>query len=296
MAVPTQETAAPLTLDVALTPAYVARDARAQSTYLVVDVIRATTTLCVLFERGCRRVLVAPGIAEARTYRERHGRDILLAGEVAGVAPDGFEFGNSPVEFARAVVADREVVFATTNGTRALRACAGGRAVYAAALRNASAVCAAALDSTAWMREESPLASNASERVAGQGGASEPAVPTGEPAIVIVCSGRGERPAFDDTLCAGYLIGELRRQADARNMPIRLREGARIALAAVEGVRGALGLRAALGDSDAGRAVAQIGLHGDLDMCAALDATDIVPQVVATSDEGMLPLESRSRS
>lgn len=282
-----------LALDVALTPAFVASDVRARerTTFIVVDIIRATTTLSVLFERGCRRVLIAAGIAEARAFRDAGGRAMLLAGEVGGVAPAGFDFGNSPAELGSAAVAGRDVIFATTNGTRALRACTGGRAIYAGALRNASAVCAAALESALSETAEHDGAAMLDQPGGTSGGASEATLGGRAPDIVIVCSGRGDRPAYDDTICAGYLTGELMRLARERGARLQPHEGTRIALAAAEGVMRHGELRAALALSDAARAIERVGLGGDLDWCAALDAAQVVPVETGTSPEGLLLIE-----
>src|SRR5581483_5165906 len=104
-------------------------------------VIRATTTLTVLLDGGCARVLVADGIPAGRTFAAASPGAYLLAGEVGGLRPPGFDFGNSPVELASADLNGRAVVFSTTNGTRALHACRGAGAILAGALRNAQAVC-----------------------------------------------------------------------------------------------------------------------------------------------------------
>src|SRR5689334_5193297 len=112
-------------IDVALVPAFVEANAdqRKDAVYVVVDVIRATTTLTVAFDRGCRRVLLAPDIETALERARREPGRFLLGGEREGVAPPGFEFGNSPAEYARADFAGRDLLFVTTNGTYALRAC-----------------------------------------------------------------------------------------------------------------------------------------------------------------------------
>ena len=92
----------PLTVDIALTPTLVPPAHPSDgAVYVVIDVIRATTTLCALFERGARRVLIAPGIAESRSARERLGEGHLLAGEVGGARPPGFDLGNAPSELGR---------------------------------------------------------------------------------------------------------------------------------------------------------------------------------------------------
>ncbi len=284
-----------LTLDVALVPMFVAPDPvlRARTTYVVVDVIRATTTLAVMLGQGCRRVLVAPGIAEARAVAQPDPGRYLLGGESGGVAPPGFDFGNSPREYAAADVAGREIVFATTNGTRALRACTGGSAIYAGSLRNASAVARAAVASAIEARRHTPEP----HRVAGstpEGSpetsreASEAALADddGQCDIVVVCAGREGLPSYDDTLCAGYLIGRIEAEAATRDLGVTMESGARIALDACRYVmQRPDGLRGALAESDAGRAIGAVGLEADLDWCAAIDATDVVPYVAAVDAE-----------
>jgi 2-phosphosulfolactate phosphatase len=298
-----QKRMARLALDVALAPVFVAADPalRAHTTYIVVDVIRATTTLAVMLGRGCRRVLIAPGIAEARAVAAREPGTYLLGGEAGGVAPPGFDFGNSPREYAAADLAGREIIFATTNGTWALRACAGGSAIYAGSFRNASAVARAAVASAvrahhlgrvgAFGERPSPLPGTSYEtsRATRSDGASEAALAEDDGArsdIIVVCAGRGGQPSYDDTLCAGYLIGRIAAEVASRGIGATMESGARIALDVCRYVtQRPDGLREALGESDAGRAIRAVGLEADLDWCAALDATDVVPYVAAIDAE-----------
>lgn len=287
-----------LMVDVALVPAFISADpiARRDTTFIVVDVIRATTTLCVLFERGCRRVFVAPGIAEARAYRDITAAPSdrpALAGEIGGVAPAGFDFGNSPAEFSQVDVLGREIVFATTNGTRALHAGVGGRALLAGALRNASAVCAAALASAQREPPEShdTLGASAQLYTTPPGGASEAPLFMREPDIMIICSGRDDHPAYDDVICAGYLARQIIQLATQRGQTAHPCEGARIAMATASEALRSGGVRAALAASAAARAIARCGLDGDLDWCATIDATDVVPAVTGAMHAGPLIVE-----
>jgi 2-phosphosulfolactate phosphatase len=299
-------------VDVALVPELMGV-VNPRSVYLVVDVIRATTTLSVFFERSCRRVLVAPDIPRARAARERLAREHpgapppLLAGEAGGVAPAGFDLGNSPTEAGARELARREIVFATTNGTRALRACVGGGALFAGALRNAWAVAGAALEAREELMAQADGERDAARSVAGDLArapeapsetASEAAI--GEEAqaeIVIVCSGRERRPAYDDTLCAGVLARELARQVAAAGAAVSYTEGARIALALAERTV-ALGggtweaLRDELARTDAATAIARVGLGGDLAWCAAVDAATVAPRVVGVEADGLLVVEA----
>ena len=111
---------------------------------IVVDVLRASSTIVTLLERGCERVVIAADIEEARKLRERLP-DHLLCGEVGGLPPEGFDYGNSAVEFSRLDLTGKSVILATTNGTRVLaRAANGAAAVFVGCLLNRTAVADAA--------------------------------------------------------------------------------------------------------------------------------------------------------
>ena len=68
---------------------------RAEGTAIIVDVYRAFTTAAVAFSRGAQQIILVPEIEEALELRDR-GVGELCIGEVGGVRPDGFDFGNSP--------------------------------------------------------------------------------------------------------------------------------------------------------------------------------------------------------
>jgi len=175
------------TLDVLFTPAdfgALARRDLSQMTCAVFDVLRATTSLLTALAAGAKAVIPAADIPEALVWKarlphallagEREGRRILrdLTGTV------DFDFGNSPREFTAERVAGRTLIATTTNGTRALRACVGARAVLAASLRNAAAV-------ADW------ISANPSKE------------------CVLVCSGTYEDSSYEDVLGAGAVVDRL---------------------------------------------------------------------------------------
>src|SRR5688572_14582039 len=86
--------------------------------YVVVDLLRATTTIAALFDARLRDLVVTGDIETAREVARRDGR--LLFGEVGGLPPEGFDFGNSPLEVMAADLAGKDGVLFTTNGTLAL--------------------------------------------------------------------------------------------------------------------------------------------------------------------------------
>lgn len=114
----------------------------AAPTGVVVDVIRATSTICQALAAGYERVLCAAEVEDARALR--NGRDdVTLGGERLGVRIDGFDLGNSPREYLK----PRSAVLAmsTTNGTRAIVAAAARcERVLVASLLNLAAVVEAA--------------------------------------------------------------------------------------------------------------------------------------------------------
>lgn len=130
--------AAPVTrfVDIAMLPAEaLAVDA---DCYVVVDVLRATTTIATLFAGGIVDLLAVADVDVARKRAGAEGR--ILLGEVSGLPPEGFDLGNSPVDAAAANVAGRGAVLFTTNGTAALCALGGRGTVVAGALANLRAV------------------------------------------------------------------------------------------------------------------------------------------------------------
>lgn len=123
---------------VAFTPA----EAAEAPTGIVVDVLRATSTIAQALAAGYRRVLCCAEVEEARVLRAELG-DGVLAGERRCVRIPGFDLGNSPSEFTEAN--GETVILTTTNGTRAIvTADSRCERVYAASLLNLGAVVAAA--------------------------------------------------------------------------------------------------------------------------------------------------------
>ena len=115
------------------------------SVCVVVDVLRASSSVVTLLECGCEAVIAATDIAEARKLH-RAAPGYLLCGEAGGLPPEGFDYGNSPAEFSRLDLAGRSAILATSNGTRVLAALATeSPAVLVGCLLNRAAVAGAAL-------------------------------------------------------------------------------------------------------------------------------------------------------
>src|SRR5438105_4631211 len=109
---------------------------------VVVDVLRATTTMIYALAAGCVCVRPCAEVEEARGLADqmRAGR-VLLGGERGGVPLPGFDLGNSPREFKPKLCRGSTLVLTTTNGTRALLKAAEADRVLVAGFVNYSAVC-----------------------------------------------------------------------------------------------------------------------------------------------------------
>jgi len=159
-------------------------------TGIVVDVLRATSTIAEALASGHLRVLCCSEVEEAEALRAELG-DGLLAGERKCVRIPGFDRGNSPSEFT---TGDGEtVILTTTNGTRALvTAAARCERVYAASLLNLGAVVAAAREA--------------------------------EDDVAVFCAGVKGEFAMDDAYVAGRLVEALGGDGtDAAAAAVRLR-------------------------------------------------------------------------
>jgi 2-phosphosulfolactate phosphatase len=118
--------------------AFTPEEGGAAPTGIVIDVIRATSTMCQALDSGYRRVFCTAEVDEARALRDRLG-DGVLGGERGAVRIPGFDLGNSPREYLEP--AGETLILSTTNGTRAVVAAAGRcDRVLVASLLNLEAV------------------------------------------------------------------------------------------------------------------------------------------------------------
>ena len=166
-------------IDVALVP----RAARVAPgrVLIVIDQIRASTTITTVLDLGCSDLFLAGDVRAARRLGRMTGS--LIAGERLARKPPGFDFDNSPSELARARLDGRSLVLSTTNGTAVLRRLRGADDVLVGCLRNARAVASAAVG----------LA-----RAAGPGGS-----------VQVVCAGRLGRFVIEDAVAAGVIVGRI---------------------------------------------------------------------------------------
>lgn len=107
---------------------------------VVIDVLRATSTIVAAFENGCREVIAVATPQEASNIKNRLGVQGVLGGERKKQKLPGFDFGNSPREYTLERLSGKTLVFTTTNGTALINSCIFGKEILIASFRNAEAV------------------------------------------------------------------------------------------------------------------------------------------------------------
>lgn len=233
-------------LSVYFTPLAVTPPVVAGKPVLVIDILRATTTMVTALANGARAILPAETADEAmRMAQNLKSDDLLLAGERNLARIDGFTLGNSPLEMTAEVVAGKQLIMTTTNGSAALAAVGLGNPV----------LIAAALNFTAVARAANEAFEDADE-------------------IVIVCAGREGMFALEDAYAAGRFVQSL--IAGRGRNAVALSDGA---IAARELVR-RYGdkWRRAISASAAARTLKLAKLKADVDAATESDKYDIVPR------------------
>jgi 2-phosphosulfolactate phosphatase len=234
----------PRQIDVFLLPSLAEPEQLAGRTCVVIDVLRATTTIVHALAAGATQVVPSLEVDEARRLAREIGPSAVLGGERAGGKIAGFDLGNSPAEYTRASVGGKTLVFTTTNGTRALVRCKSANRVLIGAFVNFSAIC--------------------SELAAAD-------------QISLICGGTDGEVTREDALLAGALVVELTRSG-----PAALNDQAELAADAWRTAVRMLTdrpLGMTLRDSRGGRNLIGIGHENDIDLAAQIDRFDIAPEL-----------------
>jgi 2-phosphosulfolactate phosphatase len=232
---------AEMKLDVLLTPGELVPAEIAGRTVVMLDVLRASTSIVEALAAGARTLYPVATIEEAIGLAKTLGREeVLLAGERKALPIEGFDLGNSPGDFTPERVGGKIVVMSTTNGTLALTAASGGERVIVGAWTNFQAV--------------------VDDLVRTQ---AEP---------VFLCAGRDRVFGLEDAVCAGQMAAALMKALPDTEW--EMNDGAVAALALAEEFADPAKL---FPHTAAGRAIMEAGLGDDLAYCAQTDLRDVLP-------------------
>jgi 2-phosphosulfolactate phosphatase len=246
----------PTQLAVHFLPALTSAEELAGGAVVVIDVLRASTTIITALANGATAVFPVFEIDEARekasALKIRTGQSPILGGERRGAPIDGFDLGNSPFEYTPEAVGGRPVIITTTNGTRALSVCGKANRVLIGAFVNFSAI-VKQLDET---------------------------LP-----VHLLCAGTDGEITREDVLFAGSVVEKV---LAAGFDPQGLNDEARIAQ---DGWRSAVGevplpdaaatakIERALHFASGGLNLIELGMQRDLAFAADIDRFDFAPEL-----------------
>lgn len=208
---------------------------------VVIDVLRASSTIVAAIENGAERIIPIADVETAsRLVRPAERDKKLLAGERKCLPVPGFDLSNSPGEFTPARVRGKTIVLTTSNGTRAIAAAAKAGRIVICALTNLHAVASAL---------------------------------RGEPELVVLCCGSEGSIAAEDLLCGGMLLKSLEPAAS----PESFSDAARVARVVAE--QFGSNAEAFVRSSDHGRKLVALGFESDVVFCSRVGASSSVPEV-----------------
>jgi 2-phosphosulfolactate phosphatase len=241
---------------------------------IVLDVLRASSTMLAMFEAGAQELILAESPEAALVVADGKRDELWLCGERGGLKVEGFDYGNSPAEVSEADLSGREVVFVTSNGTGALRAVASAPLVLVGSPRNEVAVVRLA------------------RREALVRGCD----------ILVLCAGDQNLAgvSLEDAFVAGMLVERLVKLSPRRVTPeqtaeesdaLALDDSAIVAHRLFRSYLGGLAthatpetLQAVFEEARNGRELPHKGYGADLEYCAEIDVTTVVPRLDVRGD------------
>jgi len=157
-------------LEVCLTPALLPLFDLEGKIAVIIDIFRATTSICYGIENGAEAIIPVAEVHECIAYRDK-GFDHLLAAERNGEVVEGFDFGNSPFSYTSEKVGGKTIVLTTTNGTHALHQSVKAKRIVIGSFLNLNTLCS-------WLAEQPE-------------------------SVILVCAGWKNNFNLEDTLYAG---------------------------------------------------------------------------------------------
>jgi 2-phosphosulfolactate phosphatase len=226
-------------IELFFTPSEVKEEELQNRTVLVIDVLRASTTIAYALHNGCKGIIPTNSIDGAIELSKKIGRDsALLCGEREGVKIEGFDLGNSPFEYEAEKIKDKTLIFATTNGSKAIVKGSNASSLTVGSFVN--------FQSTFNYLHSSP---------------SE---------LTIICSGKLDQFAIEDAVCGGLYVSSFLKQGE-----YQLNDAAFAALKLYEGYSN--NILEMLKKSSHGRYLIELGFEKDLHLCSELNSLKVIP-------------------
>ena len=229
-------------VDVAFTADEVQYKEKENKIGVVIDVLRATSSAIMALKNGCSSFIPITTIEGARELSGKFERGkVLLGGAKRGVKVEGFDLGNSPNDYLEEIVKGKDVIFTSSNGTKAMHELKNAREVLIASFLNISAIC----DELLSLKSD----------------------------VLIACSGDFGVFSLGDAVCAGMIVQRL----DGGLSGKLEKSDAAAVTQMLYGVH-KKDIRGMLFRSEWGQYLIGLGLGRDIDTCAEVDSAPIVPR------------------
>ena len=213
-------------------------------TIVVIDVLRASTTITYAMNAGAREVIPVASVDQAmKIVGNLFSTSTVLCGERGGKRIAGFKLGNSPAEYTKEAVEGKALILTTTNGAVALTKAKHARHCFIGSFVNLSAV----------VRTLSELPD------------------LEETGLVIICSGREGDFSFEDSVCAGMMLSKLKEKVPL----IEMTDSARTVLSDYDTYGN--DIYGTIRESDHGKYLTSIGFEEDIKTASEIDSVPIVP-------------------
>lgn len=231
-------------VDLYFTPHQADELALRNKTVVVVDVLRASTTIATALHNGAKEVIPVTTVERAvKISGHLFGDVILLGGERNGKMIQGFSLGNSPSEYTEEKVKGKSIIFSSTNGSHAIEKARYAHTLLVCGFINISTV----VHKLGHLKND----------------------------FVVLCSGNDGRFSLEDCVCAGMLFARL-----SEDMKIDLTYSD-AALAATVLFKGySRNILKMIKNAEHGKYLAEIGFEDDLKVCAGIDTVPVLPQLV----------------
>ncbi|MCR9133175.1 MAG: 2-phosphosulfolactate phosphatase [bacterium] len=219
--------------------AFQEEDLRGKSA-VIIDILRATSSITTAIHNGAKKVIPVEDMSDAvKIAHTMDANDYLLCGEKNGSKIEGYHLGNSPLEYTRETIADKTLIFNTTNGTKAIKKAGLANRIYIGSFLNQQNI----LDALKEHDDE----------------------------VVLICSGWRGRLALEDTLFAGSLLYHM----FGGTLPEKTKDGAKVAFGLYEKFKDQI--QETIGSSDHAHRLRNLVPENDIEFCCNLNAFDVLP-------------------
>jgi len=173
-------------IDAYFTPYFPEEEKQFNNAYVVmIDVLRASTVVCAALHNGAKEIVSCENIEKAVSiYSNLDRQSRFLGGEKKGIKPDGFDAGNSPLEYTGELIKDRTIIFTTSNGTKTFSRAKYAKIKIVGAFVNLDIVLEYIKDQILHSDDDNPE-------------------------IYFLCAGTNGRLSYEDLICAGAFINDL---------------------------------------------------------------------------------------